>query len=105
MQRGKDWWVIPGGTLRDDETLQENARREAFEELGLEVEILEGDPLACFIEFDERKIILFNYRAERTNSEITQGDEISEWGWFGADELPANVSPNIRQIVDHFMRK
>jgi 8-oxo-dGTP diphosphatase len=36
----KEYYVIPGGGLEKDETLEENVQREIFEELGIKIKIL-----------------------------------------------------------------
>lgn len=38
-------WLPPGGHIDPNETPQEAARREAFEETGLEVELISHDPI------------------------------------------------------------
>ncbi|MFT4401732.1 NUDIX hydrolase [Bacillus sp. SW14] len=41
IRDGSIYYVFPGGGLEDDETPEEGAKREAFEELGVEVKVNE----------------------------------------------------------------
>ena len=36
----KDWWEVPGGKSEEDESLEQTAKREAREELGIDVRII-----------------------------------------------------------------
>lgn len=48
VRDGRTYYVFPGGTLEADETLEATARREAYEELGLEIHL---GQLAAIVQF------------------------------------------------------
>lgn len=86
----REYWVLPGGEVRQGETLVECARRETLEETGLEVEI---GPLLFLGETiwpdGERHIINFFFEARRSRGEVRKP------GWSFFDErldVPAFLS-------------
>lgn len=83
-------WGLPGGLLERHETPTDAARREVWEEVGLEVELV-GEP-AVNVDADPRRIdIVFRARpindadADRVRPSSV---EVLEARWFPPTELP-----------------
>lgn len=75
----REYWVLPGGEVRQGETLVECARRETLEETGLEVEI---GPLLFFGETiwprGERHVVNFFFEAKRLKGKVGK----PEWSFL-----------------------
>lgn len=103
-----DGWKFPGGKLRDDNSPQENARREVLEELNLQVEI-SGEPF--IVSFVREKngaqefIILIHYRATIVSGELAAGRDVREVAWLPVDALPEDSMPNIKAAAKFFTQK
>lgn len=83
-------WGVPGGLLKRGELPKLGARREVWEEVGLDVE-LEGEP-AVVVDPDPQRIDLV-FRARPApgvdpTSARPRSPEIAEVRWFSRDELP-----------------
>jgi ADP-ribose pyrophosphatase YjhB (NUDIX family) len=103
-----EFWKFCGGKVEDYKTdLIENARREAREEMGVELEILDENPFLLYtmkITEDGEKVdvILVHYLAKRVG-EIKPGEDIREWKWISLEELhQENLAPNIIPTLDYF---
>lgn len=84
-------WDIPGGFLENGEELMDGAKREAKEELGIDIKPTEI--LTIFVDkygYEEGDLHTFNVfiKAEVAGGEITLDDENSDYGWFSADNIP-----------------
>lgn len=96
-----------GGKVEDfDATLIENAEREAKEEMGIEIEILNSDPFIThttkeIADGEYADIILVHYLAKRIG-EIKPGPDIRKWDWLDIANLPDNLAPNIKPTLKHF---
>jgi 8-oxo-dGTP diphosphatase len=95
IQRGeqpfKGCWALPGGFLREDETLDDCARRELLEETGVGTERLWSFGNFSRPDRDPRqRVISVAYlallRFETLN--VAVGSDAVGAGWFGLDELP-----------------
>lgn len=91
-------WTIPGGGVNKRETFEEAARREAMEEVGVQV----GD-LKMFwryfnkIEFKDDTVEVFYAKVEKPEFKI-DNFEIIEAGWFSRENLPEGRMPRVDKI-------
>ncbi len=100
------FWKFCGGKVEDFSTdLIANAKREAKEEMGIDLKILDKEPFISFtrkeIADGEIDIILVHFLAERIG-EIKKGIDIREWNWLSLDNLPDDLGPNIIPALKHF---
>jgi 8-oxo-dGTP diphosphatase len=85
-------WSLPGGLIDLGERLVDAARREVFEECGVEVQI--GDLVAVFepIEWDEAgqveyHYVVLDYWAEYVGGEATAQDDAAAVAWIDLADL------------------
>ncbi|PIZ94423.1 MAG: hypothetical protein COX81_03610 [Candidatus Magasanikbacteria bacterium CG_4_10_14_0_2_um_filter_37_12] len=100
------YFMFPGGTVEDFSIpLEDAARRETKEEIGIEIEIIK--PLRTLLinrpETDSL-VILIHYLAKRIG-EINPGPETVEWGWYNINNLPENCAENVRIIIGEYIQK
>ena len=50
------------------------------------------------------QLILIHYLAER-QGEINPSTEIKEWKWFDLNQLPEDCGPNIKPVIDEYLKK
>ena len=104
-------WGIPGGAVELGEVIEDAAKRETREECNLEIEqmslfgVFSGPELYyVYPNGDEVYNVSIVYLSQDWRGEIKLNDEHSEWGWFAASEIPQDISPPIRTILDQFNR-
>jgi ADP-ribose pyrophosphatase YjhB (NUDIX family) len=86
-------WFMPGGGLKRRETLDQAARREAFEETG--AELGEINLMGVYTNFKEWKTdhtVVFLCRDFKITG--TSDKEIAEMRTFSLDQLPQDVWPS-----------
>ena len=102
-----DFWKFCGGKIENFETsLFENARREAKEEMGIDVKVLNKEPFLTFTQKEtsegEIDVILVHFLAERVG-EIFPGEDIRKWKWMPLEDLSKeNLGPNVIPALKHF---
>ncbi len=104
-------WKFPGGKVEFDNitnwqnALEQTAIREAKEELGIEIEIIK--PLKPMLiprpDHRDEYALLIHFLA-KFNGEIKPGGDIDEWQWFSLDSLPDNCAPNIKPVIDSYLK-
>jgi ADP-ribose pyrophosphatase YjhB (NUDIX family) len=78
------------------------AKREVLEEMGLEVDLVQ--PLKpMMIELADKVVVLIHYLATR-QGDINPGADIIEWNWFDIDDLPEDCAPNIKPVIEEYLR-
>ncbi len=113
-----DKWLQPGGHIENDETPEEAAIREVYEETGIKISLLgerfprEDDlirPLGvqCNRKQDGTRFIDIIYAGKPTtpDQEIKLNDESTEIGWFTRNELDRMpVFQDVKITMDYILR-
>jgi len=104
-------WGLPGGATEPGEVVEDAAKRETFEEVSLDVEemslfgVFSGPELYYkYPNGDEVYNVTVIYLSREWSGEVKLNNEHTEWGWFDADEIPEDVSPPIKPVVEQFKR-
>lgn len=89
VQRGREpgrgLWAVPGGKVRHGEPMKEAARREMWEETGLEVEV--GDVIWVGESIEGgHHLVLIDFSGVRTGGELRAGDDADDARWVSLDE-------------------
>jgi 8-oxo-dGTP pyrophosphatase MutT (NUDIX family) len=104
-------WGIPGGSMEPGEVVEEAAKREAFEETNLEIGemslfgVFSGPELYYkYPNGDEVYNVSIVYVSRDWDGEIKLNREHTEWKWFAASDIPEDISPPIKPVVEQFKR-
>ena len=104
-------WGLPGGATEPGEVMEDAAKRETLEEVNLKVGemslfgVFSGPELYYkYPNGDEVYNVTIIYLSREWSGEIKLNGEHTEWGWFEADEIPEDVSPPIKPIIERFKR-
>lgn len=102
-------WKFCGGKILKGTDLEENAIREAKEEIGVEVKLIKPlKPMIIWNEVPEtgtekpEAIILIHYLASIEN-EPTRGDQVLAMEWFDINDLPDDCAPNVKPLIKNFL--
>ncbi|MFA6918670.1 MAG: NUDIX hydrolase [Patescibacteria group bacterium] len=102
-------WKFCGGKILKGMDLEENAIREAQEEIGATVKLIKPlKPLVIWNEVPEtgseqpEAIILIHYLAT-IDQEPKKGKQILAMEWFDINNLPDDCAPNIKPIIQNYL--
>lgn len=92
-------WVIPGGKIDSNETAENAAVRELWEEVGVSVQ----DVTPVFTIYHEKqgaKATIHYFEAHSdTNEFVIDDEEIVDVGWFALDALPELRAPRVDEAI------
>ena len=102
-------WGLPGGSTEPGEVVEDAAKRETFEETHLEIGemslfgVFSGPELYYkYPNGDEVYNVTIMYLSHNWRGEIELNNEHTEWKWFAANEIPEDVSPPIKPVIEKF---
>ncbi|WP_397539703.1 NUDIX hydrolase [Rummeliibacillus pycnus] len=114
LRQDNNCWGLAGGALEPGEKLEEAAKRELFEETGLEAKELTLFKVFSGEEFyyqyphgDEVYNVISTYICTDFSGELKMDqDEVQALHFFDMQQLPPNISPPelpiIREFIDSF---
>ena len=101
-------WQFPGGGVEPNETAEMAAARETLEETGYATDgrpTLLGFYLNRVAGGARDHVAVYVWREFRGQHEFAPNLEIAECGWFGVDELPADVEPGTARRLREIFEK
>lgn len=104
--RGEGTWTMPGGKLEYGESFEEGAKREVAEETGM---VLKNANIIC-INNDKNEhahfvtigLLSTDFIGE---AKVMEPDEITEWTWFASKDLPKNIFPPSKKVLENYKQK
>jgi 8-oxo-dGTP diphosphatase len=104
--RGEGTWTMPGGKLEYGESFEEGARREVKEETGIEL----GNVKIICVNNDKNEhahfVTIGMLSTEiRGDARVMEPDEITEWKWFASRDLPINIFPPSKKVLENYKHK
>lgn len=98
-------WTLPGGGVHCGETYELAAQREALEETGLSVAMIDGVIGRYTDWFGEKDVVVVFYTTHYTGALHTRPDfEIIDRRWFSKDALPYALAPVHRKHIERYLR-
>lgn len=103
----RGWWALPAGYLDWDESLEDGALRELYEETGIigqkpRLVDLYSDPRR---DPDGRQNVAVTYLIEyKEKRDLTTPEEVSQIAWYSLDELPQNVAFDHRIMIQDSLK-
>lgn len=95
-------WAIPGGFMDYGESVETTALREAREEIGLDIDLLEQFHVYSDPGRDERKHTISIVLLATATGEPTAGDDAKSFKVFNLWELPNNLCFDHDQILQDY---
>lgn len=93
------YWAPPAGYVECGESVPAAVAREAYEECGLEIAL---DGLVDVCSHTEVDVLIIVYRAHSIGGTLTAGDDASEVGLFGRQDLPIQAYPAAGTVTDQW---
>ena len=102
-RRDMDLWDLPGGGMNHGELPNETAIRETKEETGFDVAI--DRLLSVYAKpAPQDKDLGFIFLGHVIGGEMTLSNESDDVVFFSSDELPENISPRLRVVIDDVLQ-
>jgi ADP-ribose pyrophosphatase YjhB (NUDIX family)/GNAT superfamily N-acetyltransferase len=98
-------WTLPSGFVEADESAEEAAIREAEEETGLKVEIIELANINSFPEGPPVSGIMIFYRMRPIGGKLQAGDDATAAKVFQPDEMPQLPFRTHREMMTEWLEK
>lgn len=101
---GAGEYCMVGGKIDGNETARQAAAREAFEEIGVSIEL---DDLQLVHTFHRKgpseELFALVFKAEKWSGELInkEPEKHDLMGWFGYFDLPENILPAHKQAIEH----
>jgi len=102
---GEGTWTMPGGKLEFGESFEDGAKREVYEETGLQLD----DVKVICMNNDKNEYVHFvtiGLFSDKFDGEpkVMEPVEIVEWRWFNLDNLPTPLYFPSAKIIENYRK-
>ena len=113
LRQDNECWGLPGGALEPGETLEQSAKRELFEETGIQAKSLNLFNIFSGEDFyykyphgDEVYNVITSYICTEYYGELKlDAEEVKELRFFDMKQLPENISPPELPIIMKYLEQ
>jgi ADP-ribose pyrophosphatase YjhB (NUDIX family) len=109
LQRHRHWvqdvWGLPGGIVERGETLENAFAREVLEETGLGISEIKLIKMVSGYRLRMEAYFLARLAKDKMQPMKIQEKEIIEARFFSLNELPVNVLPLQKELIDSYLIK
>lgn len=102
---GKQQWGLPGGGVERKERPADAAKRELYEEVGIEASLDELIYVATLRYQYEAWIYSIQVSKAVIPAKLHNPWEITDMQWFSLDNMPADLSPLIPQALKNYQKQ
>lgn len=99
-------WCFPGGKIEAQESLEQAAVRELFEETNLKIEFSQLTPFVVFINRENPRVnmtiglyVQLHSDDMKIDLKVTEPHIFESWKWFDLNELPTNLFPETEVML------
>ncbi len=96
----RGFWVLPGGHVEENETVEQAVVREIKEEVGLDVEIVGLIGIFSDPSRDPRGLVSVAFLTRPTGGQLRLNRESKDAKWFPIDALPENIGFDHELILE-----
>lgn len=103
---GAGTWTLPGGKLDFGESFEVGASREVLEETGIRIDstrlklVSVSNDIGKSAHFVSLGWLCEDFTGE---PEVCEPDEITEWKWFGLDDLPSPLFFPSEKVINNYL--
>ena len=105
---GDGTWGIPGGHLKIGESIAECAKREVYDEVGIDLKNLELVEVCEIVNTGQDfQLVEIGYKTKKWEGivELKEHKYCSEWGFFPLDSLPGEIFEAHKSIVEKVFKQ
>ncbi|MER2519809.1 MAG: NUDIX domain-containing protein [Bdellovibrionales bacterium] len=102
---GAGEYAFPGGHMEHGESFEDCARRETFEECGIEIEDAQFLFVANILDYMPRHYVHLSLTARWKSGEpaVKELDKSEEWGWYALDAFPKPLFRVCRMSLESYL--
>ena len=105
-----DFWTIPGGHIKLDESAEEALRREIREETGLAIKNIEpisfGEAINPKFFYKKKHFIYLSYLAELAGGEIKSSPEMTQYLWVAPEKIAGlKITDSVKPLIEYYLER